>query len=206
MRFMDAGPHRVAGFDCFVSRSGYTGEDGFEISVPADRAEDLAKQLLADGERAADRARRTRQPAAGSRTLPLWPRHRYHDDAGRSCAGMVGAEEPAQGWRSRRRLSRRGPDPRAVRVRCAAPSRRIEARGPRARARGRAAVFRCASTEPIGTVTSGGFGPSLNAPVAMGYLPTALAAVGTQVFAEVRSQRLPCRVSATPFVPNTYKR
>ncbi len=49
MRFMDAGPHRVAGFDCFVSRSGYTGEDGFELSVPADRVEDLAKQLLADG-------------------------------------------------------------------------------------------------------------------------------------------------------------
>jgi aminomethyltransferase len=63
-----------------------------------------------------------------------------------------------------------------------------------------------ASTEQVGTITSGGFGPNLNAPVAMGYLPTALAAIGTQVFAEVRSQRLPCRVSTTPFVPNTYKR
>src|SRR5262249_47810746 len=48
MRFMDAGPHTVAGFDCFVSRSGYTGEDGFEISVPADRAEQLATALLSD--------------------------------------------------------------------------------------------------------------------------------------------------------------
>src|ERR1700742_3845615 len=48
MRFMDAGPHRVDGIDCFVSRSGYTGEDGFEISVPADRAEALAEKLLAD--------------------------------------------------------------------------------------------------------------------------------------------------------------
>jgi aminomethyltransferase len=62
------------------------------------------------------------------------------------------------------------------------------------------------STEQIGTVTSGGFGPSLNAPVAMGYMPTALAVAGTQVFAEVRGQRLPLRVAATPFVPNTYKR
>ncbi len=50
MRFMDAGPRQVAGLDCFVSRSGYTGEDGFEISVPAEHAEQLAKLLLADGE------------------------------------------------------------------------------------------------------------------------------------------------------------
>jgi aminomethyltransferase len=63
-----------------------------------------------------------------------------------------------------------------------------------------------ASSEPIGKVTSGGFGPSLNAPVAMGYLPTSLAAAGTQIFAEVRAQRLPLQVAAMPFVPNTYKR
>ena len=63
-----------------------------------------------------------------------------------------------------------------------------------------------ASSEPIGKVTSGGFGPSLNAPVAMGYLPTALSANGTPVFAEVRGQRLPLQVAAMPFVPNTYKR
>jgi aminomethyltransferase len=62
------------------------------------------------------------------------------------------------------------------------------------------------SAEAIGKVTSGGFGPSLNAPVAMGYLPSPLAAPGTQVFAEVRSQRLPLLVATMPFVPNTYKR
>ena len=62
------------------------------------------------------------------------------------------------------------------------------------------------SSTRIGAVTSGGFGPSLNSPVAMGYLPIALASIGTQVFAEVRGQRLPLRVAATPFVPNTYKR
>jgi MFS family permease len=62
------------------------------------------------------------------------------------------------------------------------------------------------STESIGKVTSGGFGPSLNAPVAMGYVPSPLAAVGTTVFAEVRGQRLPLKISPTPFVPNTYKR
>jgi len=63
-----------------------------------------------------------------------------------------------------------------------------------------------AASEPVGKVTSGGFGPTLNAPVAMGYLPSALAAAGTQVFAEVRGQRLALRVAATPFVKNTYKR
>jgi aminomethyltransferase len=63
-----------------------------------------------------------------------------------------------------------------------------------------------ASTEQVGTVTSGGFGPSLNAPVAMGYVPAARASNGTQLFAEVRGQRLPLRIAATPFVPNTYKR
>ncbi|HXO69074.1 MAG TPA: glycine cleavage T C-terminal barrel domain-containing protein, partial [Bradyrhizobium sp.] len=62
------------------------------------------------------------------------------------------------------------------------------------------------SGEQIGAVTSGGFGPSLNAPVSMGYLPTSHAAPGGTVFAELRGQRLPLRVTAMPFVPNTYKR
>ena len=62
-----------------------------------------------------------------------------------------------------------------------------------------------ASSEQIGKVTSGGFGPSINAPVAMGYLPSSHA-IGGLVFAELRGQRLPLRVAATPFVPNTYKR
>ena len=62
------------------------------------------------------------------------------------------------------------------------------------------------SSEQVGAVTSGGFGPSINAPVAMGYLPSPLAEVDRVVFAELRGQRLPLRVAAMPFVPNTYKR
>jgi aminomethyltransferase len=62
------------------------------------------------------------------------------------------------------------------------------------------------SGEPIGKVTSGGFSPSLNAPVAMGYVPTSHSALGTNIFAEVRGQRLPLTVAAMPFVKNTYKR
>jgi aminomethyltransferase len=89
-----------------------------------------------------------------------------------------------------------------------APRRRVGLRPEgRAPVREGAALFAEAnSIEPIGTVTSGGFGPTLNAPVAMGYVPTALAANGTRVFAEVRGQRLPLVVAPTPFVPNTYKR
>jgi aminomethyltransferase len=63
-----------------------------------------------------------------------------------------------------------------------------------------------ASSGPIGKVTSGGFGPSLNAPLAMGYLPSPQAATGGLVFAEVRGQRLPLKISPMPFVPNTFKR
>ena len=63
-----------------------------------------------------------------------------------------------------------------------------------------------ASTEPVGAVTSGGFGPSINAPIAMGYLPASLAATGTLVFAELRGQRLPMLTAPMPFVPNNYKR
>jgi aminomethyltransferase len=89
-----------------------------------------------------------------------------------------------------------------------APRRRVglKAEG-RAPVREGAALFAdSASSEPVGSVTSGGFGPSLNAPVAMGYLPASLATPGTQVFAEVRGQRLPLKVATTPFISNTYKR
>ena len=89
-----------------------------------------------------------------------------------------------------------------------APRRRVGLRPEgRAPVREGAPLFAdAASAEQIGAVTSGGFGPSLNAPVAMGYLPTPHAALGGTVFAEVRGQRLPLRVAAMPFVPNTYKR
>jgi aminomethyltransferase len=89
-----------------------------------------------------------------------------------------------------------------------APRRRVGLRPEgRAPVREGAALFAAAvSAEQIGAVTSGGLGPSLNAPVAMGYLPTPQAALGGTVFAEVRGQRLPLRIAAMPFVANTYKR
>jgi aminomethyltransferase len=206
MRFMDAGPRKVAGLDCFVSRSGYTGEDGFEISVPVEHAEQLAKLLLVNGDvlPIGLGARDSLRLEAGlclhghdidATTTPVeaaleWSIQKSRRTGGSRAGGFPGAEtilaQFANGA-ARRRVGLR-PEGRA-------PVRE-----------GSALFADAASSQPIGTVTSGGFGPSLNAPVAMGYLPALLAATGTLVFAEVRGQRLPLRVAATPFVPNTYKR
>ena len=206
MRFMDAGPRRVDGVDCFVSRSGYTGEDGFEISVPAGKAEALAAALLDNGDvlPIGLGARDSLRLEAGlclyghdidTTTTPIegalqWSIQKSRRNGGARAGGFAGADiilsQLANG----------------------APRRRVglkpEGRAP---VREGAPLFAdSASSEQIGTVTSGGFGPSLNAPVAMGYLPTPLAADGGAVFAELRGQRLPLRVAAMPFVSNTYKR
>jgi aminomethyltransferase len=206
MKFMDAGPRRVGDIDCFVSRSGYTGEDGFEISVPSDKAEALATAVLDNSDvlPIGLGARDSLRLEAGlclyghdidTTTTPVegaleWSVQKVRRSGGARAGGFPGADlilaQFAQGA-ARRRVGLRP-----------------EGRAP---VREGAGLFADAtSTDQVGKVTSGGFGPSLNAPVAMGYLPTALSAVGTTVFAEVRGQRLPLQVAATPFVPNTYKR
>jgi aminomethyltransferase len=216
MRFMDSGsykmrlpdrdPYKVKPITCFVSRSGYTGEDGFEISVPAERAEEFATALLAD-----------------DAVLPigLGARDSLRLEAGLCLYGhdLDGATTPVEGaleWsiqKSRRKGGARpggfpGANVILNQLEQGAARRRVglKAEG-RAPVREGAILFADAtSAQPIGQVTSGGFGPSLNAPVAMGYLPASHAALDTMVFADVRGQRLPLRVTAMPFVPNTYKR
>jgi aminomethyltransferase len=206
MRFMDAGPREVDGLPCFVSRSGYTGEDGFEISVPAEQAERLAKKLLENSDvlPIGLGARDSLRLEAG---LCL-----YGHDIDTTTTPVEGALE----WsiqKSRRKGGARsggfaGADKILHQLENGAPRRRVGLRPEgRAPVREGAALFADeASVESVGTVTSGGFGPSLNAPVAIGYVPSARAAPGTQIFAEVRGQRLPLKVAPTPFVPNTYKR
>jgi aminomethyltransferase len=206
MKFMDAGPHKVAGIDCFVSRSGYTGEDGFEVSVPAGDAEHLAKALLenADVLPVGLGARDSLRLEAGlclyghdidTATTPVeaaleWSVQKSRRTGGARAGGFPGAEKILAHFdqgASRRRVGLR-----------------TEGRAP---VREGALLFADATAgEPVGKVTSGGFGPSLNAPVAMGYVPTASSALGTKLFAEVRGQRLPLTVAAMPFVKNTYKR
>ena len=206
MRFMDAGPRRINGIDCFVSRSGYTGEDGFEISVPADQAERLANMLLdnADVLPIGLGARDSLRLEAG---LCL-----YGHDIDTTTTPIEGALEWSIQKSRRRGGSRAGGFPGADRIlaqlETGAPRRRVGLRPEgRAPVREGAPLFADeTSSTPIGAVTSGGFGPSLNAPLAMGYLPTAQASPGALVFAEVRGQRLPLRVAPMPFVPNTYKR
>jgi aminomethyltransferase len=205
MRFMDAGAHEVHGIACFVSRSGYTGEDGYEISVPADQAEALATALL----------------DAGAGAIGLGARDSLRLEAGLCLYGhdIDTATTPVEAglnWsiqKSRRTGGARaggffGADKILAQLDGAAPRKRIglqpEGRAP---VREGALLFADAtSADSIGSVTSGGFGPSAGAPIAMGYLPTAQAADGTIVFAELRGQRMPMRVSAMPFVPHSYKR
>jgi aminomethyltransferase len=206
MRFMDAGPHCVGGIDCFVSRSGYTGEDGFEISVPAEAAEQLAKTLLANGEvlPIGLGARDSLRLEAG---LCL-----YGNDIDTTTTPVEGALEWSLQKSRRTGGARAGNYPGAETVARqlaeGAPRRRVGLRTEgRAPVRGGVELFASEkSEEPIGTVTSGGFGPSVNAPVAMGYLPTEFSKIGALVFAEVRGQKLPMRVAAMPFTPHSYKR
>lgn len=206
MAFMDAGPHHVMNFDCFVSRSGYTGEDGFEISVRADDVAKLANALLDD-------------PAV----LPIGLGARdslrleaglclYGHDIDTTTTPVDAALEWSVQKSRRKRGAREGGFPGADIVlqqfESGASRRRVGLRAQgRAPVRENAALFASeTSQEKIGTVTSGGFGPSVNAPVAMGYVPTAMATNGTMVFAEVRGQRLPMLVAPMPFAPHNYKR
>jgi aminomethyltransferase len=206
MRFMDAGPHRVDGIGCFVSRSGYTGEDGFEISVPAEHAEALALALLKNSDvlPIGLGARDSLRLEAGlclyghdidTTTTPVEGALEWSIQKGRRIGGARAGGFP-------------GADKILSQLQNGAPRRRVglkpEGRAP---VREGAALFAdAASTEQIGAITSGGFGPSLNAPVAIGYLPASLKSPGGLVFAELRGQRLPLRIASMPFVPNTYKR
>jgi glycine cleavage system T protein (aminomethyltransferase) len=206
MKFMDTAARRLAGLDCFVSRSGYTGEDGFEISVPAEAAEAFAKELLAD-ENVLPIGLGARDSLRLEAGLCL-----YGHDLDPTTTPVEGALEWSIQKSRRKGGARPGGFPGATAIldqfEHGAPRRRVglKAEG-RAPVREGASLFADATSQsPIGSVTSGGFGPSLNAPVAMGYLPPSHSAHDTTVFAEVRGQRLPLRVAPMPFVLNTYKR
>ena len=206
MRFMDVRDLELNGATCWVSRSGYTGEDGYEISVPADAAEALARALLAHeavmpiglGARASLRLE------AGlclyghdidDTTLPVeagltWAIQKVRRAGGARAGGFPGAE--------------------AVLAQMAdgAPRKRVGLR-PEGRAPMREGVELYAAETggaAIGRITSGGFGPTVGGPVAMGYVLTDLAAPGTTVFGELRGKRLPLSVAALPFVAANFKR
>jgi aminomethyltransferase len=206
MRFMDAREIVVMGEPCLVSRSGYTGEDGFEISVAATRVEALCEALLRDPRvaMAGLGARDTLRLEAG---LCL-----YGSDLTPETTPVEAALEWAIAPLRRSGRARAGAFPGAdviLRQLAEGAERRRVGLKPEGRApvRAGAALFRGeADAVPAGIVTSGGFGVSLDAPIAMGYVPIEATAPGTRLFAEVRGKRLPVVVAELPFVPPHYKR
>ena len=199
-RFMDAKPVDIAGIACRASRSGYTGEDGYEISVPAAQAEDLARCLLGEPEVAAAGlgARDSLRLEAG---LCL-----YGHDIDRTTNPI----EADLAWAIQKRRRAEGGFPGAEvilgQLAQGAPRRRVGLR-PEGRAPVREGTpLKDAAGTTVGHVTSGGFGPTVGGPVAMGYVAADQAAEGTVLQAEVRGKLLPCRVAAMPFAEHNYHR
>lgn len=200
MKFMDAAGFNWDGADLWISRSGYTGEDGYEISIPADRSEDLARTLLAD-----DRVEPIGLGARDSLRLEAGLCLYGHDiDTTTSPveAGLV--------WAMQKRRREQGGFPGAERVQrelASGPSRHRVGLKPEGRAPVReGAELTDMDGNAIGLVTSGGFGPSAGHPVAMGYVAAGHETAGTQVQAMVRGKALPMTVTELPFVQQTYKR
>ena len=206
MRFMDVRACDLHDADCIVSRSGYTGEDGFEISVPAALAEAVCRRLVdhPDVLPIGLGARDSLRLEAGlclygndidTETTPVeaaleWAIQKVRRTGGARAGGFPGADvilPQFETGASRRRVGLK-------------PEGRAPVRS--------GAVL---TTDPegahvVGTVTSGGFGPSFEGPVAMGYVSANLTEPGTALFAGVRGKFLPVTVAALPFVANTFKR
>ncbi len=200
MSFMSARPVSFGRFSAFVSRSGYTGEDGFEISLPADDAEAFARRLLADPEAA---------------PIGLGARDSLRLEAGLCLYGheldeTIDPIEAGLAWSIQKRRRLEGGFPGAARVQAAlaeGPTRMRVGLRPEGRAPAReGAEIVDASGAEIGRVTSGGFGASVGAPIAMGYVASSAAAPGTSVSRMVRGKPLAARVWPLPFHPHAYHR
>ncbi|MDR6102292.1 aminomethyltransferase [Agrobacterium larrymoorei] len=206
MKFMDVREIPLHDVPCIVSRSGYSGEDGFEISVPADKAEDIAKALLEhpDCEAIGLGARDSLRLEAG---LCL-----YGNDIDTTTSPIEASLEWAIQKARRTGGDREGGFPGADRILGElgkGTARRRVGLKPEGKApvRGHSKLFADAEGKTeIGEVTSGGFGPTVEGPVAMGYVPTDYTTPGTAIFAEVRGKYLPVTVAALPFITPTYKR
>jgi aminomethyltransferase len=200
LKFMTAAPVRVGRFACHVSRSGYTGEDGFEISVAAGEAVELAKLLLAE---------ESVQP------IGLGARDSLRLEAGLCLYGhdideTTSPIEAALAWSIQKRRRVEGNFPGAERIQdelANGPKRRRVGIKPEGRAPAREGTEILALLgDRLGIVTSGGFGPSVNGPVAMGYLPAGRSEPGTPVNLMVRGKALGAAVAPLPFVQHRYAR
>lgn len=206
MRFMDVTTLTLNGAECWVSRSGYTGEDGYEISVPADAAVDLARALLAhdDVMPIGLGARDSLRLEAG---LCLYG-HDVDTDTLPAEGGLVWAIQKVRRAGGERAGGFPGADAVLAQIVNGAARQRVGLR-PEGRAPMREGVEIYAGTEggeAIGRITSGGFAPTVGGPVAMGYVPSELSAPGTVVYGELRGKRLPLTVTKLPFVAANFKR
>jgi len=199
--FMSGAPVTIAGAPCFVTRSGYTGEDGFEIAMEAEHAVAVAEALLKEPEVAPIGlgARDTLRLEAG---LCL-----YGHDVDETTTPV----EAALAWVIGRRRRAEGGFPGAdivLRQLAEGPARlRVGIRPDgRAPAREGTAITDAEGGGALGTVTSGGFGPSVNGPVAMGYIDARHAAIDSPLSLVVRNVPRPARVAPLPFVPHRYHR
>jgi aminomethyltransferase len=200
MTFLGVAQLTIAGAPCWISRSGYTGEDGYEISVPAEAAERLAEILLAEPETtpAGLAARDTLRLEAG---LCL-----YGNDIDETTTPI----EAGLGFSIGKRRRQQGGFPGAAIIQqqiATGPARRRVGLRPDGRAPARAGTD-ILDTEGnhAGTITSGTFGPTLGAPVAMGYVRAGLAADSTELALLIRGTRHPARVAPMPFVPHRFVR
>ena len=199
MKFMDVG---VFG-DVWVSRSGYTGEDGFEISLPVVQAEGFARKLF-DMPEVMPIGLGARDSLRLEAGLCLYG-HDIDTTTSPVEAGLVWAIQKAR----RAGGDREGGFPGAARILrelAEGPARVRVGLRPEGRAPMREHTALFAGGDALGEVTSGGFGPSVEAPVAMGYVPANHAEIGTKLQGEVRGKRMPVTVAAMPFQPTTYKR
>jgi aminomethyltransferase len=199
LKFMDAAGITIEGIPCIVSRSGYTGEDGFEIGCAAAQAEAVAELLL----------RRGAVPAG------LGARDSLRLEAGLCLYGNeIGADtNPIEANLAWAIGKRRKTDWDFL---GAAPVRTMQAQGAQqklvgikldGRAPARAgAEIHSADGRPIGRVTSGGFAPSLNAPIALGYVQADFTTEGTALALIVRGNKLAGTVAPLPFIPHRYAR
>ena len=204
--FMTGGSYDWNGADLFITRSGYTGEDGFEISVPGDKAEALARALLAQSEvkPVGLGARNSLRLEAGlclygndidTTTTPVeaalnWAMQKVRRTGGERAGGFPGAHRVLAQLDAPTLLTRKRVGLIAlerVPVREHTPLQSVDG-------------------TPVGEVTSGLLGPTVDKPVAMGYVSAEFATLGTRVNAIVRGKPVPMEVSAMPFVPARYYR
>ena len=200
MGFMTLRTLKLGGVKANVSRSGYTGEDGYEISAAADRIGEIWDALLLD---------------ARVKPIGLGARDSLRLEAGLCLYGhdidtTTSPVEAALNWSIQKRRREEGGFPGAARIQrefAEKPARIRVGLLPEGRAPAReGAEIATADGTIVGKVTSGGFGPTLNGPCAMGYVAREHSTPGTKLDLIVRGKPLPATIAAMPFVPNRYKR